>query len=136
MSEVFADSHYFIALLNRRDQYHASALECSRRYRANVVTTCWVLVEVADALRDPSVRQATERFIGTLRSGNDMEIVSDLQPWFDAGLKLYGERPDKSWSLTDCISFSVMQARGIREALSGDHHFEQAGFVPLLAAAQ
>jgi uncharacterized protein len=87
-------------------------------------------------LRDPSVRQATERFIRSLLSGNDVAIVSDSQPWFDAGLKLYGERPDKSWSLTDCISFCVMQARGIREALTGDHHFEQAGFVPLLATAQ
>jgi hypothetical protein len=41
-------------------------------------------------------------------------------------------RPDKSWPLTDCISFSVMEEREIQEALTGDHHFEQAGFIPLL----
>jgi predicted nucleic acid-binding protein len=79
-----------------------------------------------------TLRQAAEQFILSLLSRNDVAIVSDLQPWFDAGLKLYAERPDKSWSLTDCISFCVMQARGICEALTGDHHFEQAGFVPLL----
>jgi uncharacterized protein len=45
---------------------------------------------------------------------------------------LYERRPDKSWSLTDCISFVVMQRDGISEALTGDHHFEQAGFVRLL----
>lgn len=47
-------------------------------------------------------------------------------------IKLYASRPDKQWSLTDCISFEVMRREGITEALTGDHHFEQAGFVALL----
>jgi len=49
-----------------------------------------------------------------------------------AGLDHYRRRPDKDWSLTDCISFVVMQREGITEALTADHHFEQAGFVALL----
>jgi predicted nucleic acid-binding protein len=49
-----------------------------------------------------------------------------------AGVDLYRRRPDKAWSLTDCISFVVMQREGITEALTGDQHFEQAGFVALL----
>jgi hypothetical protein len=52
--------------------------------------------------------------------------------WIDAGLRLYAARPDKSWSLTDCISFGVMRAMGLTEALTGDRDFEQAGFVRLL----
>lgn len=48
------------------------------------------------------------------------------------GIELYSQRPDKNWSLTDCISFQVMKSFGITEALTGDHHFEQAGFVALL----
>lgn len=51
---------------------------------------------------------------------------------FDAGVELYRARPDKDWSLTDCISFVVMRERGITEALTGDRHFEQAGFKALL----
>jgi hypothetical protein len=51
---------------------------------------------------------------------------------FDARVALYGERMDKDWPLTDCISFVVMQREGITDALTGDRHFEQAGFVPLL----
>jgi hypothetical protein len=51
---------------------------------------------------------------------------------YEEGIALYRARPDKDWSLTDCISFVVMKARGITEALTGDHHFEQAGFVALL----
>jgi uncharacterized protein len=47
-------------------------------------------------------------------------------------LDLYRDRPDKAWSLTDCISFVVMADKGIRDALTADHHFEQAGFVALL----
>jgi uncharacterized protein len=131
MSEVFGDSHYFIALWNRRDQFHDAAQECSLAVVSNVVTTHWVLVEVADALRDPSIRQSTHRFIHSLMSRNDVTVASDWT-WFEAGLRLYGDRADKSWSLTDCISFAVMEARGIREALTGDHHFEQAGFVCLM----
>lgn len=51
---------------------------------------------------------------------------------FERGVELYHSRLDKQWSLTDCISFVVMSEEGIAEALTGDHHFEQAGFVALL----
>jgi len=51
---------------------------------------------------------------------------------FHAGLDLYASRPDKEWSLTDCISFAVMQDLGLNDALTGDHHFTQAGFTILL----
>jgi hypothetical protein len=59
-------------------------------------------------------------------------IIGPDQYWFDAGMELYADRPDKDWSLTDCISFVVMQERGITDALTGDRHFEQAGFRALL----
>ena len=50
----------------------------------------------------------------------------------DRGLAIFAERQDKDWPLTDCISFVVMQEQGITEALTGDRHFEQAGFVAML----
>jgi uncharacterized protein len=132
MSEVFADASYYIALLNPRDQFHQAAYESSAPRQARLVTTHWVLMEVADALCAPSIRQHTLRFFrGTLADPN-AAVVSEIVPWVERGLAIYGNRPDKSWSLTDCISFAVMEARGIREALTGDHHFEQAGFVRLL----
>jgi uncharacterized protein len=53
---------------------------------------------------------------------------------FEEGFSLYSARSDKDWSLTDCISFVVMQRRNIREALTADRHFEQAGFVALFTA--
>ena len=57
-----------------------------------------------------------------------MTIVPAEQGLFDRGAALYAERPDKAWSLTDCISFVIMQDHGLRDAPTGDHHFEQAGF--------
>ena len=61
-----------------------------------------------------------------------MQIVPGDDASFHTGLTLYFSRPDKDWSLTDCISFVIMQREGITEALTGDHHFEQAGFNILL----
>jgi predicted nucleic acid-binding protein len=49
-----------------------------------------------------------------------------------AARTFFSVRPDKEWSLTDCISFVVMNERGITDALTSDHHFEQAGFQILL----
>ena len=132
MNELFADSFYYIAMLNSADRHHASAANFSRTLVRPAVTTVWVLLEVADALSDPAIRGKTHRFLGSLLSHPKSTVISDLEPWLTRGLALYGNRADKFWSLTDCISFEVMTERGITEALTGDQHFTQAGFQALL----
>jgi predicted nucleic acid-binding protein len=132
MNEVFADSHYFIALLNQRDRFHATAVAESLRQTKRIVTTLWVLAEVADALCKPAMRSIAEQFLRFTFQNTAILIVRESETWFSRGLDLYGQRLDKSWSLTDCISFVVMQERGIQDALTGDHHFAQAGFNLLL----
>jgi predicted nucleic acid-binding protein len=77
-----------------------------------------------------STRAAT--FIRKFHAFSFAEVVAPSQSQFGNPLALYDQRPDKSWSLTDCISFQIMEDRGISAALTGDHHFEQAGFVALL----
>jgi predicted nucleic acid-binding protein len=67
-----------------------------------------------------------------LRSESTVKIIPSNAELFAAGVKLYAERPDKEWSLTDCISFVIMQQEGLSDALTGDRHFEQAGFRALL----
>jgi predicted nucleic acid-binding protein len=99
-----------------------------------MVTTEWVMIELADALAS-SLRGRAE-FVSTradLLGDTAATIVPCNQAILEAGIELYSERADKQWSLTDCISFVVMEREGIAEALTGDHHFEQAGFVALLA---
>lgn len=136
MKAVFADTFYFLALLNERDEHHAQAVEAARDLRFRLVTTHWVLVELADALSSPAVRPRMEIFIRGLLTNPAVEVVADPLVWFESGMTLFGRRADKAWSLTDCISFTVMEARGIRESLTGDHHFTQAGFTALMARVQ
>ena len=132
MKPVFADSFYFLALLHLDDGAHARALAVSQTRADPLLTTAWVLTEVADALAVPGVREIFPRLLAALRADPACTIVPPTQGLFDQGVDLYTQRPDKGWSLTDCISFVVMQQQGVTEALTGDHHFEQAGFAALL----
>lgn len=132
MIERFADAFFFLALGNPKDPAHAR----SKSYlpslaRDRIVTTAWVLTEVADALASPKNRPAFARLLTMLEKRNAV-IIEPTAELFNQGIGLYLRRPDKSWSLTDCISFVVMADRGLTEALTGDRHFEQAGFKPLL----
>jgi predicted nucleic acid-binding protein len=132
MRGVFADTFYFLALGNRSDQAYSMALSVSQRLTAPLVTTTWVLTEFADACAAPNQRVAFLVWLRTLQADPKVTIVPASQALFERGIELYSKRLDKSWSLTDCISFTVMNDYQIVEALTGDHHFEQAGFRALL----
>jgi uncharacterized protein len=129
---IFADSFYFLALLRQEDSAHARAIAASQNRTERLITTAWILTEVADALAVPAMREGFPRLLAALRADPACAIVSPTQGLFDAGVELYVRRPDKAWSLTDCISFVVMREHGMNEALTGDRHFEQAGFIALL----
>ena len=96
------------------------------------MTSAWVLTELGDALAAAGSRGSFLAMLDTLRSDRMVTIVEPAPQLFEAGIQLYRSRPDKNWSLTDCTSFVVMKDRGITEALTADHHFEQAGFTALL----
>jgi hypothetical protein len=89
-------------------------------------------MEVADGLSRSHLRQMFIDFYNFLRNDGRFTIVRSDSRLFEHGFDLYSARTDKSWSLTDCISFVVMEREGITEALTGDRHFEQAGFRILL----
>jgi uncharacterized protein len=132
MNRIFADAHYFFAILNPHDAAHAKATEFGRQHRGPLATTAWVLTEVADGLASTPRRQVFRRLIEDLETNKANLIVPANAETFEKGVDFYHTRPDKQWSLTDCISFVVMAEEGIVEALTGDHHFEQAGFRALL----
>jgi uncharacterized protein len=134
MSRVFADAFYFVALLNRADQYHVQATHAASQLHGEVVTTEWVLTEVADALAESASRRSVVPFIRDLAQDPGVRIVRAANGWFERGLRLYEQRPDKDWPLTDCISFAVMAEEELTDVLTGDHHFEQAGFRVLLGS--
>jgi predicted nucleic acid-binding protein len=122
----------FVARLNRADVAHKRAVELTRRLRHPLVTTEWILAEVADALRHPRHRETVAQFYDVLTDDPTVTIIPATHDLFREGMFLYRFRRDKNWPLTDCISFVVMEDEGIREALTADHHFEQAGFTALL----
>jgi predicted nucleic acid-binding protein len=132
MSVVFADTFYFLALLDSREERHPQAAEASGDQQLQIVTTEWVLAEFGDAYSDPKDRADFVALYRALVNHPRFKIVPAGTTLFQRGIDLFEQRRDKDWSLTDCISFIVMGDEGLTEALTGDRHFEQAGFVALL----
>ena len=135
MKAVFADSFHFLALLNEDEPAHGPAVLEHRRRWQSIVTTDCVLLEVGDALCDPSDHDDFLVLYESLQTDRRVKIVRLTPGLLDRGIERFRNRPDKDWPLTDCVSFVVMEDEGIREALTGDQHFEQAGYSALLKAA-
>ena len=135
MERVFADTGYWIALLNPRDDLHQKASATSREYSPNqLVTSEMVLTEFLNSFSDygPRLRQAAEKAVASLRDTPQIVIVSQTSRLFEKALKRYLDMADKSWSLTDCASFLIMEEERLTAALTHDRHFAQAGFQTLL----
>lgn len=132
MKTVFADTFYFLALLDSREEFHQAAAEASRDPQLRLVTSEWVLVEFGNAYCDPKDRADFVALHHSLRNHPRVKIIPADTRLFQRGVDLFGQRSDKAWSLVDCLSFIIMRDEGIVQALTGDKHFEQAGFVALL----
>lgn len=134
-AELFLDAAYLIALGNPADELHDHALELSEQIAARhlrTVTSRAVLLEVGSALSKVRHRASAVRLLGAVHAASTLTIVPLTEEMSLAGWELFCNRMDKEWSWIDCISFLLMQERGIRQALTTDEHFEQAGFVALL----
>jgi len=127
MTEVFADTFYWLSVLNPNDAHHAKALGLDLSSR-RVVTSWAVQIEVMDALCERRKRPLAFRFWEESRMDRDLVIVPVDGGVMHRAAELYSSRSDKDWSMTDCTSFVIMRDRGISTALSGDRHFVQAGF--------
>ncbi len=135
MRTLFADTVYWVALLNPRDSLHERAVSLSRSLDQTVlVTTEVVLAELLNtfAERGVALRRAASQLILRLRRDGNTRIIPQTNAQFEEALQLYRDRYDKEWSHTDCASFHVMENEGIAEALTYDRHFEQAGFKALM----
>lgn len=135
---VFWDAVGMVAVADADDRLHPQALLLRNllwEEKRQFITTDAVLIEVANTLSKVRLRRLAIALIDALilsATRGDLEIVHCSEEYVERGWQLYKQRPDKEWGLTDCISFVVMQERGIREAFTVDRHFEQAGFMRLL----
>ena len=137
MTEAFVDTSGWANYYLRRQPYHRQAVDFVNNWQRSsgeVVTTNYVVAELASLLTSPLKveRNLQIRIIEALRSSAWITIVHvdsalDADAW-----GFFRRHRDKSWSLVDCASFVVMQSRGISQALTADHHFDQAGFQCLL----
>jgi uncharacterized protein len=132
MQRVFADTFYWIALLYRRDPWHdrVSALSAPLLEDDTVLTTDAVLTELLAALSaaGPYVRQEAVTLVEGLLADANVRVVAGTRALFLEGLALYRARPDKAYSLTDCLSMQVMRREGLTDVLTNDRHFTQEGF--------
>ncbi|NJK82119.1 MAG: type II toxin-antitoxin system VapC family toxin [Chloroflexaceae bacterium] len=137
MNTVFVDTIAWIALLNRSDALHTPARDVLRSLHeqdARLVTTEFVLLEVADVLALPATRTPLINLFNTLRQRSSMTLVTASSALFAKGWALYCQHSHMAWRLTHCTSFVVMSALGINDAFTCDPHFSEAGFTCLLAA--
>jgi uncharacterized protein len=130
MQTYFADSWFFIALYDRRDEHHGSArrILARRGHDTVFVTHDGVLTEVLAYFAEEGSYARGIAVEGIRHALRFYDVLPADRPLFLAALDRYAARPDKEYSLVDCISMVVMEERGIRHVLSNDHHFAQAGF--------
>jgi len=133
MKQIFADTGYWIGLVNPRDQIHKKVIKITQQLSSvRLLTTEMVLVELLNSFSDSPFRRAVAGMVLKLRFDGNVRIVPQTSEQFERALRRYKQAADKSWSLTDCASFEVMEAEQIQAALTHDQHFAQAGFETLL----
>lgn len=139
MSQFFADTFYWGALFNRRDQWHDRALTFSHTLTSanRLWTSDAVLTEVLTMFSGAGeyLRQGAARRVRALLSDTHVVLIPATHDLFLDAFSLYEQRPDKSYSLTDCMSMQVMRREGLTEVLTNDHHFTQEGFQILFPSA-
>jgi predicted nucleic acid-binding protein len=131
MTPVFADTFYWIALADFNDRAHNRAVAlAAERASSPVVTTDEVLAEYLTffAAAPEQMRRQAARSVRAILASPAIRVIPQSRDSFLAGLDLYAARPDKGYSLTDCISLQTMRREGLMDALTNDRHFEQEGF--------
>lgn len=132
MSGIFLDTGYLIALVNKKDNLHKAAVEAAEKFHGTFLTTQLVLIELANSLCLPPQRPLAIKIINRIQTDPLTTIVAITTERFEKALSLYKKRSDKSWGMIDCFSFVTMDEFGIKQALTFDEHFRQAGYkVPL-----
>lgn len=135
MKKVFVDTVAWIALLDRDDSLHSETVQIKERLRrenAQLITTDFIFLEVADGFSNRRFRGRVAAYIDGVRRLAAFEVIPVSADLYEEGWRLYTQRPDTNWGLTDCISFVVMKRLSIETVFTSDRHFEQAGFVRLM----
>jgi len=127
----FLDTSYILALEIRNEDAHKKVLEnwaSLVNSKPFLVTTTYIFDEVVTFFNSRNLHYKAVEVGNRLLESADIDLIEIDQSFFHEGWQYFQKHQDKSYSLTDCLSFIVMQKRNIVTALTLDHHFLQAGF--------
>jgi predicted nucleic acid-binding protein len=135
--DIFVDTSGWANLFDRAEAHYATAHLIYRKTQEKdfrFLTTNYITTELVSLLISPfrTPHSKIVTIIEELQASKYVDVIHINPVLHEQSWQLFAARPDKSWSLVDCSSFVVMQERGLTEALTTDHHFEQAGFARLL----
>lgn len=134
MKAVFADTFYWVAFINRGDEWHSRVKTVAATLnKTKIFTTDEIFVEVLTfaSTRGILMRNRAVELVKSAMMNPRIQVIQQTRESFLAGVELYENRPDKEYSLTDCVSMNTMRQLGISEILTHDKHFTQEGFVIL-----
>jgi uncharacterized protein len=129
------DTSFVLALENRDDPFHqkAKSLAADFEREDGILLLHWgILLEIGDGYARVERRKKGCDLLDRFHKAKCFRVVPLTETLLQDAIALYGERTDKNWGLTDCVSFALMRQDGIVEALTADAHFRQAGFRALL----
>ncbi len=131
-SRVFVDTLFVVAQINQRDQHHDKASELAEELEGYpLLVTDAVLLEIGNALAR-NYKEEAVAVIENFLTSEEVKVVRLTPQLFELAFAEYKKHHDKEWGLIDCISFVVMRQENVNQALTFDHHFEQAGFQILM----
>ncbi len=134
MKAIFADTFYWIALLNSKDTWHSQVIAVSQTISDSPLVISDGIIDELFAYsskRGDLLRLKVSEVYKSFLKDPNIQIVSYVPAIRQKGIDLYEQRPDKGYSLVDCISMVIMKEMGIVEVLTNDKHFTQEGFTIL-----
>ncbi len=135
MKKVFADTGFWIASVWPQDPYAKAAKDAEKKLgKAQTVTTDEVLSETLNFFceKGDHLRKVASASVSIILKNPNVKVLPQTRPGFLRALDFYKARPDKGYSLVDCISMGAMREEGIQEVLTTDDHFAQEGFTVLM----
>ncbi len=134
MKAIFADTFYWIALINSRDTWHLQAIKVSQEIsNSPLIISDGIIDELFaySSKRGDLMRLKVSEIYKSFLKDPNIQIISYTTEIRQKGIDLYEQRPDKGYSLVDCISMMIMKEMGVSEVLTNDKHFAQEGFTIL-----
>lgn len=139
MKTVFADTLYWVAIARPNDPWaQASKKASSLLGGVRLLTTDEVLSELLAALSKGGehLRRQGAKMVRAILANPNVRVLPQSRDSFLKGVELYEQRPDKEYSLTDCISMNAMRSESVSEVLTNDYHFAQEESQVLIAEKQ